>query len=63
MPIYAGVDKFQIWRLFRERLQARLKGILRLLIGKYLRLKVVRGSSFPLKLICFAVLRQLSLRI
>ena len=63
MPIYAGVDKFQIWRLFGERFQARLKGILRLLIGKYLRLQVVRGSSFPLRLISFAILRQLSLRI
>ncbi|MEB3342835.1 LPS biosynthesis glycosyltransferase [Okeania sp.] len=63
LPIYAGVDQFQIWRLFKERFQARLKGILRLLIGKYLRLKVVKSSSFPLRLISFAILRQLSLRI
>ncbi|NEQ34960.1 MAG: LPS biosynthesis glycosyltransferase [Okeania sp. SIO3I5] len=63
MPIYAGVDKFQIWRLFGERFQARLKGILRLLVGKYLRLAIVRNSSFPLRLIRFAILRQLSLRI
>ena len=63
MPIYAGRDKFKIWRLFRERFQGRLKGILRLLFGKYLRLKIIRNSSFPLRLIRFAVLRQLFLRI
>ena len=63
MPIYAGTDKFQIWRFFRERFQGRLKGILRLLIGRYLRLKIIMGSSFPLRLIRFAVLRQFLLRI
>jgi hypothetical protein len=46
------------WQLWQVRSQARLKGIARLLIGKFLRLKVIQGSSVPLRLIGFALRRQ-----
>lgn len=43
------------------RIQARSKGIGRLLLGKFLRIKVIRESSVPLRLINFAIRRQLML--
>ncbi len=45
------------------RLKARLKGIARLVIGKFLRIPVIRGSSTPGRLINFAVRRHLSMRL
>lgn len=44
------------------RLRARLKGIARLLLGKYLRPAIVRRSSTPLRLIKFALVRQFHTR-
>ncbi|MEB3355274.1 MAG: hypothetical protein VKK04_00910 [Synechococcales bacterium] len=48
------------WRYFRARGQARLKGLGRLAWGKFLRPKVVRRSRVPLRLLGFALHRQLS---
>jgi hypothetical protein len=42
------------------RIQARTKGLARLLLGKFLRLKVLKNSSSPLRLLRFAVGRQVS---
>lgn len=57
MPLYAVESKFElVW----VRLQARLKGIARLLTGRFLRLKVIKNSRFPGKLLRFVILRQLS---
>ena len=61
MPLYVNSYSVKRWGLFWERLQGRLKGIARLLMGKYLRIKIIRNSSVPMRLLRFAILRQLSL--
>ncbi len=58
MPLYAVSEKTAIATLFYVRFQARLKGIARLLSGRFLRPKIVQSSKAPLKLISFALLRQ-----
>jgi hypothetical protein len=59
-PAYTEVA--QPLLLFRiARLKARSKGIARLLLGKFLRIKIIRESSVPLRLISFAIRRQLVL--
>lgn len=58
-PIYAeGAKSFPLWM---ARVQARSKGIARLLLGKFLRIKVLKESSVPLRLLSFAIRRQLTL--
>ena len=54
LPAYA----LNHWDLRQVRLYARIKGLGRLLLGKFLRWKVIRRSSFPLRLLGFAVRRQ-----
>ncbi len=49
--------------LFVARLKARIKGIGRLLTGRFLRIPVIKGSSTPRKLIMFAIKRHLLLRL
>ncbi|MDZ7956796.1 MAG: LPS biosynthesis glycosyltransferase [Aulosira sp. DedQUE10] len=60
-PLYAVAVKDSKLSLFWVRFWARLKGIARLLTGRFLRVKVLQGSNFPLRLLGFAVLRQLTL--
>lgn len=50
-------------KLLLLRLKARMKGIARLALGKFLRIPVVKGSSSPLRLISFALRRQFTWRI
>lgn len=45
-------------RVIQARAYARMKGLGRLLLGKYLRLPVLRGAEAPLRLLGFAVGRQ-----
>ncbi len=59
-PDYAQNSKLA---LFSVRLKARLKGIARLALGKFLRIPVLQGSSFPKRLLSFAIGRQLTLRV
>jgi GR25 family glycosyltransferase involved in LPS biosynthesis len=59
-PMYAGEKKDKL-EFFWVRLQARSKGIARLLTGKFLRLKVIQGSSTPWRLIRFAIFRHFCL--
>ncbi|MGG6269754.1 LPS biosynthesis glycosyltransferase [Leptolyngbya sp. AN03gr2] len=49
------------FKLISIRLRARLKGIIRLLLGKYLRPAIVVRSSVPLRLIRFALRRHFHL--
>ncbi|AFZ02765.1 hypothetical protein [Calothrix sp. PCC 6303] len=58
MPIYANSQKSQTMTLFFVRLQARLKGIARVLSGRFLRPQVIQGSSVPTRLMSFALLRH-----
>ncbi|MDJ0650032.1 MAG: LPS biosynthesis glycosyltransferase [Xenococcaceae cyanobacterium MO_188.B19] len=58
LPMYA--DNSYIKFIF-IRFKARLKGIGRLLLGKFLRFKIVRESSVSRRLITFALTRQLTL--
>lgn len=60
MPIYALNKNGGKLQLIKIRLKARLKGIARLLSGRFLRIKVIKGSSVPSLLIRFAIFRQLS---
>lgn len=61
IPMYATDEKADKGEFLRVRVWARLKGIARLLTGRFLRLKVIKGSSTPLRLIRFAVIRYFSL--
>lgn len=61
MPLYVTETNIGRVGFLSIRSQSHLKGILRLLMGKFLRLPVVRKSSFPGRLIKFAVSRQCSI--
>ncbi|MEM8602677.1 MAG: LPS biosynthesis glycosyltransferase [Cyanobacteria bacterium P01_H01_bin.121] len=61
-PIYAQ-GKQQNWGLLSDRLQARIKGIGRLVLGKYLRPAICLESSYSLRLLKWAIGRHLTLRI
>lgn len=61
LPLYALEGKNAHLTLLRIRLHARLKGIARSLTGKFLRTKVLRRSSVPIRLIRFAIQRQLTI--
>lgn len=54
LPAYASND----WEFWQVRSYAWVKGLGRLLLGKFLRWKVVRNSSVPFRLIEFAIKRQ-----
>lgn len=54
LPAYA----LNHWEFRQVRLYAWVKGLGRLVLGKFLRWNVMRGSSFPLRLLGFAVRRQ-----
>jgi hypothetical protein len=62
LPPYAK-DQGGMWKLLQVRSQARLKGLARLVTGRFLRIPVIQGSSVPGRLIKFAVSRQLLLRL
>ena len=49
--------------VFKERAYGRVKGLGRLLLNKYLRGPVLRGSHQPMKLLTFAIGRQLTHRL
>lgn len=62
LPLYAE-DGNRSFQLLSARFQARVKGIVRLAVGKFLRIHVVNGSSYPRRLISFALRRQLTPRL
>jgi hypothetical protein len=62
-PLYAVNEQDRTWKFLNVRLQARLKGIARLVVGRFLRPPVIKGSTTPMRLIKFALLRQLSFRL
>lgn len=57
-PMFLRGAKYPQFQLFQARLRARLKGIARLFLGKYLRVAIVKGSRVPLSLLRFAISRQ-----
>lgn len=57
-PIYAD---HSYPKLLLARLQARIKGIGRLITGRFIRFSVLKNSSTPMRLIRFAFLRHFSL--
>jgi hypothetical protein len=61
LPDYAAAEPNSSLALLKARLNARIKGMARLVLGKFLRIPVVSTSSYPVRLIKFAILRQLSL--
>lgn len=60
MPMYVSDERSGKLKFLAVRLQARLKGIARLATGRFLRVKILQGSSVPSKLLSFAILRHLS---
>jgi len=63
VPSYALTGENSHLKFLLTRLKARFEGISRLVRGKFLRVKIARGSSTPVRLISFAVRRQLSIRL
>ena len=63
MPLYVEGEKNTQLQFLSARLYARLKGIGRLVLGKFLRIAVLNGSSYPGRLLGFAIRRQLTLRL
>lgn len=60
-PLYAVADQGGNWAFFRTRMHARLKGLARLLMGRFVRPAVLQGSSVPMRLVSFAIRRQIVL--
>jgi GR25 family glycosyltransferase involved in LPS biosynthesis len=60
MPMYITNEKYKYLQLFLARIKARLKGLARLFLGKFLRISVIKGSSVPFRLIGVAIKRQFS---
>jgi GR25 family glycosyltransferase involved in LPS biosynthesis len=58
-PAYVTASRHPSLHLLLARGQARLKGIARLLLGKFLRPQILRHSTVPWRLVSFAVRRQL----
>ncbi|MBE9012338.1 glycosyltransferase [Pseudanabaenaceae cyanobacterium LEGE 13415] len=58
LPPFLMDHSYPQLRYISTRLQARLKGMARLLLGKYLRPAIVHRSSTPLRLIRFALRRH-----
>lgn len=64
MPMYATENsKNPSLNYFWARLHARLKGMARLITGKFLRLKVLHHSTVPVRLLSFSIRRQLTTRL
>lgn len=63
MPPFLEDEAHSNVKLLLSRLNARIKGMGRLALGKFLRIPVIKGSSYPLKLISFALRRQLTWRL
>lgn len=61
LPDYVLPDQSAALNLGLARAQSRLKGIGRLLLGKFVRPKVLRSASAPGRMIWFALSRQCSL--
>ncbi len=61
-PLYVSDQGGQL-ELLSTRLKARLKGIARLLSGRFVRVKILVNSSVSLRLLSFATRRHLSLRL
>ena len=57
-PAYAATEGF-----WRTRLWGRIKGLGRLILGRYAQPHVLRRAEVPLKILSFAMQRQLSLRL
>lgn len=63
LPMYAAENEEGSLKLWGVRLKARLKGIGRLVTGRYIRLPVLKNSSVPGRLLSFAIRRHLTPRL
>ena len=63
IPEYANKQYNQRFHLIRTRLYARLRGLGRLFLGKFIRLSVLKKSKNPYQLIKFSLARQLTLHL
>jgi hypothetical protein len=62
-PFYAKDEPTPPIALWKTRLGGRIKGVVRLVLGRYLRWKILFTSSTPFRILSFAVGRQLTLRL
>ncbi|MGF1459634.1 MAG: LPS biosynthesis glycosyltransferase [Leptolyngbyaceae cyanobacterium] len=62
-PLYAAADKYPAVHIILSRMMARIRGIGRLLLGRYLRPEVLSGSNYRSDMLKFAITRQLTLRL
>lgn len=63
LPMYASEEQEGSLKLLGVRLKARLKGIGRLVTGRYIRLPILKKSSVPGRLLSFAIRRHLTPRL
>lgn len=63
LPMYAAENQEGSLKVLGVRLKARLKGIGRLVTGRYIRLPVLKNSSVPGRLLSFAIRRHLTPRL
>lgn len=63
LPMYASEDYGGSLKCLGVRLKARLKGIGRLVTGRYIRLPVLKKSNVPGRLLSFAIRRHLTPRL
>lgn len=62
-PLYTTDKQDNPLKFLTVRLKARLKGMTRLVTGKFVRVKVLKHSSTPARILKFAIGRQLSTRL
>ncbi len=63
LPPYATDESLPWLTLFLTRCQGRIKGLGRLLLGRYIRLQTLKKSSIPLRIIRFVISRHLTARV
>lgn len=63
LPMYACEKPLGILKLLGVRLMARLKGFGRLVMGRYIRVPILKKSSVPGRLLSFAIRRHLTPRL
>ena len=62
-PLYAAEGPMTQLKLLSVRIKARMKGIARLALGKFLKVHSLKRSHKPVRLLSFAIRRQLTLQV
>lgn len=63
MPFYSIAGKNAKLKLLLARLEARLRAIYRLFVGRYLKMQILQNSKEPFRLLIFSISRHFSLHL